>query len=73
MIRMIVDNENVNIKWLEFSDGALTCKIDEISSGDYRYISLSVCPSTPCKQVLEEICLVLSAVAEIRKLVSEQI
>lgn len=60
MITMMVDNKEVGIKWLEFSDGALTCKID----ADFpvnNYLSLTVCPSTLVKQVLEELSLVYNA------------
>ena len=62
MINLIADNKEVEVKWLEFSDGALTCKIDPIiKNKKFAYISLSVDPSTPCKQVLEEINLVTNA------------
>lgn len=64
MITLIADNKPIKVDWLEFSDGCLTCKVDpSIKEGDFSYISLSVCPSTPCKQILEEISLIYSALS----------
>lgn len=64
MISIMADNESVGIEWLEFSDGALTCKVDPSIKEVKRYISLNVDTKTPVKQVLEEIRLVISAFKE---------
>lgn len=64
MISIMADNKPVGIEWLEFSDGALTCKIDPSIKDVQRYISLNVDTKTPVKQVLEEVRLVISAFKE---------
>lgn len=64
MIQITADNEEIEIEWLTFSDGAITCKVINCPI-DLEYISLSVDTTTPCNQVLEEINLVLNALGEL--------
>ena len=61
MLQLFVDNKEVEVKWLEFSDGAITCKIIDMPSPE-NYVSISVDPSTPCKDVAEEVTLLWSAI-----------
>lgn len=61
MIRITADNKQIPVKWIEFSDGALTCKVDSSIKESKNQITLAVDPSTPVKQINEEIRLVLSA------------
>jgi len=64
MITLIADNKNVNVDWLEHSDGALTCKVD-VSILDIEHnLHFNVCPTTPVKQVTEELMAVLGALWE---------
>jgi phosphoribosylpyrophosphate synthetase len=60
MIKLIADNRDYKITWLEFSDGALTCKIEKLPY-EVEKLWLTVSPKTPCKQILEELHLVKSA------------
>jgi len=58
MITLMIDNLKYTPEWLEFSDGAITCKIKDlpnIASNVY----LNVSPKTPCKEVINEINLVM--------------
>jgi ribose-phosphate pyrophosphokinase len=64
MIKITSDNSKINIDWVEFSDGALTCTIDNAIMNTEKFICLYVHTSTPCKQILEEISLVKDALSE---------
>lgn len=65
MITIMADNKQITVKWLEFSDGALTCKVCP-SIGEVKdYISVNVCPTTPVKQVKEELSLIDSSLSEL--------
>lgn len=61
MIDIISDNKEIPVQWIEFSDGALTCRLDKSIKDVEDYISLSVHPSTPVKQITEEMSLTLDA------------
>jgi len=65
MITLMGDNKEYKVEWVEFSDGALTCKVDPSIKEVSRYLSVCVCPSTPVKQVEEEIELLNSALVRI--------
>jgi ribose-phosphate pyrophosphokinase len=66
MISIIADNQTIPVKWVEFSDGALTCLVDKSILKAKKYITLFVNPTTPCKQIIEEISLIKDALSEIR-------
>ena len=55
MIRLIGDNKVIPIKWIEFSDGALTCKLEVEEGARWRSCHFNVDPVTPVKQIIEEI------------------
>jgi ribose-phosphate pyrophosphokinase len=62
-IKLIANGNEVPVRWAEFSDGALQCWIDPSFGGKkYNYVSLTVCPTTPVKQVAEEISLLGNAI-----------
>ena len=63
MIQLIVNNEEVKIKWVMFSDGALTCKIIDMPKNPTQ-ISVSVSTRTPVADIREEVDLVMSALNE---------
>lgn len=67
MITITADSKPVKIEWIEFSDGALTCKVDPIAAEAKREIVLFVNPSTPCKQIIEELNLVWDALFHLNK------
>lgn len=60
MITVFVDNKEVPVNMVEFSDGALTFKLDQMPT-DPSYISINVDPSTPVYRVREEIILIVEA------------
>lgn len=72
MITLIADNKNVNVDWLEHSDGALTCKVDVEIGTHWDNCHFNVDPSTPVKQILEEIRLLWDALVK-RYVCSEHI
>lgn len=61
MITVIADNKEISVEWVEFSDRALTCKVDPSVLGAKDNLHLHICPTTPVKQVMEEITMVVSA------------
>ncbi|QHZ59799.1 ribose-phosphate pyrophosphokinase [Alteromonas phage vB_AmeM_PT11-V22] len=61
MITLFADNKNIEVEWLEHSDGALTCKIDTAIYKVKGTLYFNVCPTTPCKQVREEIDLIYNS------------
>lgn len=63
MIRLMIDNKPYEINWITFSDGAITCKIDNLPECCEK-VFITVDPSTPCKDVLNEVLLVRSAVIQ---------
>lgn len=54
MLTLMIDNKRYNVDWLEFSDGALTCKVYSLPV-EANTVWITVDPSTPCKQVIEEL------------------
>jgi ribose-phosphate pyrophosphokinase len=63
-IQLIMDNVNIPVKHIRFSDGASNVELD-IPEGfkPSRYASITVDPSTPCDNVIQELLLVGNAVA----------
>lgn len=60
MIRLLVDNTPIKIEWVEFSDGALTCKLIDLPQ-EFNVAWLTVDPSTKVRDVVLECLLVRSA------------
>lgn len=60
MIRLMVDNNAVDIKWIEFSDGAITCQLMNCPE-EFHKTYITVDPSTKVKDILTEILLVRGA------------
>lgn len=58
MINLMHNNKEIPIKWHEFSDGALTCKVEIEDSIKGGILFMNVSPRSPVKQILEEIGLV---------------
>lgn len=61
MITVFADNKEIPVNMIEFSDGALTFKLDKLPENP-RYISVNVCPTTPVYRIREEIRLVVSCI-----------
>lgn len=64
MITVIVDNKNADVNWVEFSDGAITCKvgnIPDITKGSR--ISVSVSPRLKVSLVMEYLETVMNALS----------
>lgn len=59
-INVWCDNKEVPVNMVEFSDGALTFKLDKVPDNP-KYISVFVCPTTPVYRVREEVELVVDA------------
>ena len=54
MLALVIEGQKYDVNWVEFSDGALTCKVENLPR-EADYIWITVDPSTPCKQVIEEL------------------
>lgn len=61
MITVYSNGREVPVNMVEFSDGALTFKLDELPNTP-KYISISVCPTTPVYRVREELLLIVSCI-----------
>ena len=61
MIRLMIDNEQYKVNWLTFSDGAKTCKVENLPD-EARVVWITVDPSTNVSDYLLEILLVRDAV-----------
>ena len=61
MITVSADNKDIPVNMVEFSDGAITFKLDSLPDNP-RYIWIVVDPSTPVYRVREEISLVCSCI-----------
>lgn len=61
MITVSADNKDIPVNMVEFSDGAITFKVDSLPDNP-RYIWIVVDPSTPVYRVCEEISLVCSCI-----------
>lgn len=64
MIKVFSNNIEIPVNRLEFSDGALTFKLDQLPK-DANYISVRVCPSTPVKIVREELLLITECIYQL--------
>lgn len=65
MITVFADNKQIPVNMVEFSDSAITFKLDGLPENP-RYISVNVCPTTPVYRVLEEITLIASCIDELK-------
>tara|TARA_R110000787_G_scaffold44901_1_gene109777 strand:- start:2935 stop:3792 length:858 start_codon:yes stop_codon:yes gene_type:complete len=61
MITVFSDNKEIPVNKVEFSDGGLTFKLDELPDGP-RYISINVDPCTPVKEIREEVGMAVSCI-----------
>ena len=61
-VKLFSDNKEIPVNMLEFSDGAITFKVDELPKNP-KYISIHVCPTTPVYRIREEIDLLDDAVS----------
>lgn len=63
MIKIFADNKHIPVSWINFSDGAVTCKISDniVAEPPTRFICLNVDSKTPARDVLFEIKLIISA------------
>lgn len=60
-IKIMSDNKEISVNMLEFSDGALTCKLEGLSE-EPKYIAVNVLPDTHAYRVREELEIVLDAI-----------
>lgn len=61
MITVYSDNKEIPVNKVEFSDSAITFKLDELPETP-RYITINVDPCTPVKDVREELTLIVSCI-----------
>lgn len=61
MITVFSNNQEVQVNRLQFSDGALTFKLEDMPK-DARYISIKVCPTTPVYLIREELLLITECI-----------
>lgn len=61
MITVFSNNEEVSVKRVDFSDRAFTYKLDSLPQQP-SYIAINVDPSTPVKDVREEVDMILSCI-----------
>lgn len=61
MIKLFSDNKEIATNFVQFSDGAITYKVDTLPEKP-RYISFDVCPTTPVYRIREELELLADAV-----------
>lgn len=65
MISIMANNQSIECKWVEFSDGALTCRVGYPKhDGPTKFIAMTVHPSCPVKEIHERLALVISALVE---------
>ncbi|AGN51602.1 ribose-phosphate pyrophosphokinase [Vibrio phage eugene 12A10] len=64
MITVFSNNQEVQVNRLQFSDGALTFKLEDMPKGA-RYISIKVCPTTPVYFIREELLLITECIWEL--------
>lgn len=64
MLQLYANNKLIPTKMMEFSDGAITCKLDELPE-DITHLNISVCPTTPVYRILEELSCVAAALFEL--------
>lgn len=61
MIKLFSDNKEITTNFVQFSDGAITYKVDTLPEKP-RYISFDVCPTTPVYRIREELELLTDAI-----------
>lgn len=61
MITVFSNNKEIPTNKVEFSDGAITFRLSDLPE-DPRYISINVSPTTPVKDVREEVDMVVSCI-----------
>lgn len=61
MLKLFSDNKEIEINFIEFSDGAMTYKVDTLPESP-RYISIYVDPRTPVYRIREEVALLVDAI-----------
>jgi len=61
MLDLIINRELIKVDWLEFSDGAITCTVEPLQIAEVDYLTISVDPVTPVKQIIEELNLLKDA------------
>lgn len=61
MITVFSNNKEIPVNKIEFSDGAITYKLNELPDNP-RYISINIDPSTPVKEIREEIELIMCSI-----------
>ena len=60
-VKLISDNKEIPVNMVEFSDGAITFKVDELPENP-SYVSIHVCPTTPVYRIREEIDILTDAI-----------
>lgn len=66
MITVFSDNKEIPVNRVEFSDGAITFRLNELPPNP-RYITINVDPCTPVKDVREELTMVCSCIQQFYK------
>jgi ribose-phosphate pyrophosphokinase len=61
MLSLFIDSKEYKVDWLEFSDGAITCKVIDLPISA-THVSISVSSKTPCKVVIEELQMLYDAI-----------
>lgn len=64
MITVFSDNVEIPVNKVEFSDGAITYKLDELKP-DAQYIAVNVCPTTPVNLVREELTILVDGIYQL--------
>ena len=64
MITVFSDNKEIPVNKVEFSDGAITYKLDELNP-EARYISINVDPSTKVNLIREELLIVAECISSL--------
>jgi ribose-phosphate pyrophosphokinase len=67
MITVFSDNKEIPVNKVEFSDGAITYKLDQLQP-DAKYISVNVGPSTKVNLVREELLMVVECLYELTQI-----
>ncbi len=64
MITVFSDNVEIPVNKIEFSDGAITYKLDSLRP-DAQYIAVNVCPITPVNLVREELIILMDCIYQL--------
>ena len=65
MITVFSDNKEIKTNYIQFSDGALSFRLGGLQE-EPRYIAINVDPSTPVKDVREELSCVLDCIYQVK-------